>query len=1027
MNHTLRTIWRFGLAATVCASLSLSASANVSGSDAGGSVLQQSNTVRGIVVDDSGEPIIGASVLVKGTTNGSITNLDGAFELRAAQGSTLVISYLGFKSQEVTVTSNNLTITLYVDAEALEEVVVTGYGTFKKSAYAGSAATVKTESIKDVPAVSLNEMLQGAAPGVTMQSNSGIPGAATSVSVRGMGSFNASNSPLYVIDGIPVQTGNQSSLGTDAGLDALATLNPSDIESLTVIKDAAAASLYGSRAANGVIIITTKKGQQGKAKVGVKATWGFSDFAMPFRETLNGEERRQAIYEAGYNSEIAYGASPEEAAAAATAHMEEYAPIPWCGYTDWKDVLFKKGNHQEYDVNVSGGTDKAKYFASLGYMEQNGITLNSALERISGRINTEFKATDKLTLGVNTLFSVVNQDAYGEGTSYTSPFYSSVSKVSPSDPVYNEDGSWNQDLISLGDRNPLLAMTYDSKREYVTRNFNTAFAQYEFIPNLKFKTTVGYDYQVNKSESWYDPRTSNGDDYNGLEEDTMYQRKKLVWTNQLTYNHSFGENHLDYLLGYETDSYYRDYVSAEKQNFATSEKHDVSNGAVTSGAGGTSSATRMVSYLGRINYDYANRYFLGASFREDGSSRLHKDNRWGSFWSASAAWRIIEESWMEGVKDVLTDAKIRASYGANGTLPSDYFGYMGLSSVTSNYNGLPGMYPSQIENKDLKWEKNYNFNVGVDFSLFKRIDATVEYYSRKTSDLLMDYPISMTTGFGSYLLNIGKVQNRGIELDLHASVINSNAFKWDVNFNLSHNANKILELDGKQTEIADGSQIHKVGLPYRTFYVYEFAGIDPEDGEPMFYTNDLADGKTEKVATKAHEPANRIEYKHAEPNVTGGLINTLRYRWFDLSFNVSYQFGGYGFDKWAQKVDHRGYDSDLNIPAYYRDRWQKPGDITTHEKFNYDAEYLMSDYYTNTRSVHSTDFIRLRNLTFGFTVPEKWTKKINVDRCRIYMSGNNLLTWAAYDYYDPESITNGSTNWGTPPLKTITFGIDLSF
>lgn len=1027
MNQHFGKSLRIGLAAAICAFSAIPSYAAVSESASGSMVQQQNNPVKGVILDESGEPVIGASILIKGTSQGTVSDVDGKFDINVAAGKTLVISCIGFETQEVQVLKNELSVRLATDTSALDEVVITGYGTFKKSAYAGSAATVKTEGIKDVPTVSINEMLQGAAPGVTMQQNSGIPGSATAVSIRGMGSFNASNSPLYVIDGIPVSTGDQSALGTEAGLDALATLNPGDIESLTVIKDAAAASLYGSRAANGVIVITTKKGHQGKPKVDLKATWGFSDFAMPFRKTLNGEDRREAIYEAGYNSEIGAGATPEEAAEAATEHMEEYAPIPWCGYTDWNDILFQKGNHQSYDASISGGTDKAKYFASLGYTDQNGITLNSGIQRITGRINAEFKATEKITFGVNVLFSNVKQDTYGEGTSYTSPFYSSVSKVSPSDPVYNEDGSWNRDLISLGDRNPLLAMTYDSKKEYVTRQFNTAWAQYEFVKNLKLKSTVGYDYQVNKAENWYDPRTSNGDDYNGLEEDSMYQRKKLVWTNQLTYNHSWGENHMDYLVGYETDNYTRDYVLAEKQNFATSDKHDVSNGAVTSAAGGTSTSTRLVSYLGRINYDYANRYFLGASFREDGSSRLHKDNRWGSFWSASAAWRIIEEEWMSGISDVLTDAKIRASYGANGTLPSDYFGYMGLSSVTENYNGLPGMFPNQIENKDLKWEKNYNFNIGVDFSLWRRIDATIEYYSRKTSDLLMDYPVSMTTGFSSYLFNIGKVQNRGVELDLHAKILDNQAFKWDVNFNMSHNVNKILELDGIQTEIASGPQIHKVGLPYRTFYVYEFAGIDPEDGEPMFYTNELVNGVRQKETTKDLETAQRIEYKHAEPSLTGGLINSFRYKFIDLSFNISYQFGGYGFDKWAQKVDHRGYDSDLNIPLYYENRWQKPGDIVQYEKLNYDAEYLMSDYYTNTRNVHSTDFVRLRNLTLGFTVPAAWTRKVNIDRCRIFMSGNNLLTWAAYDYYDPESLTDGSTNWGTPPLKTLTFGIDLAF
>lgn len=981
------------------------------------------NAISGVVLDEFGDPVIGANIVIKGSQIGTTTNENGQFEVSGVTTGTLVISYIGYTTQEIKVKPGKaLTINLVPDQQNLDEVVVTGYGTFKKSAYAGSAATVKASSVKDVPAISLNEMLQGAAPGVTMSSNSGIPGSATSLSIRGMGSFNASNSPLYVIDGVPVLSGNMSSLGTDSGLDALATLNPSDIESLTVIKDAAAASLYGSRAANGVIVITTKRGQVGKAKVNFKADWGFSDFAMPFRKTLSGDERRQALQEAFYNDYIK-DYSEEEAKQYTEEDLDIYAPMPWCGYTDWTKELFKKGNHQNYEASISGGNDQAKYYASLGYMNQEGITANSGLERISGRVNVEFKASNKLTIGLNSLFSSVNQDTYGEGTSYTSPFYSSVSKLTPSDPVYNQDGSWNRDFIGNGDRNPILSQTYDSKHEYVTRHFNTLWAQYEFIKDLKFKTTLSYDYQVNKSKNWYDPRTSNGDDYNGLQEEYVYQRKKLVWANQLTYDLTWNDDHhADFLLGFETDDQSRDYVHAETQNFATSSKHELSNGAIKSEAGGSANGIRLVSYLGRVNYDYKNRYFAGASFRVDGSSRLHESQRWGSFWSASAAWRLIEENFMENTKEWLTDAKLRASYGVNGTLPSDYYGYYGLSSLTANYNGQPGIYPSQIENKDLKWEKNKNFNVGIDLGFWNRLNLTFEYYNRTTTDLLMDYPISMTTGFSSYLYNIGRVRNQGFEIDLRAQAIKMKDFSWTINFNLSHNANKVLELDGIQTEMMSGWFIHKVGLPYRTFYVYEFAGIDPEDGEPMFYTNDDTHEPTKELID-----AYRIEYKHAEPALTGGLINTLNYKWFDLSFNFSYQFGGYGFDRWTQKTEHRGIDCDLSIPAYYQDRWKKPGDIATYEKMDAGADYALYDYYTNTRSIHSTDFIRLRNLTFGVTMPKKWTQKMNISRCRVFLSGNNLLTFAAYDYYDPESVNGGSSSWGTPPLKTMTFGIDLAF
>lgn len=352
---------------------------------------------------------------------------------------------------------------------------------------------------------------------------------------------------------------------------------------------------------------------------------------------------------------------------------------------------------------------------------------------------------------------------------------------------------------------------------------------------------------------------------------------------------------------------------------------------------------------------------------------------------------------------------------------------MGLSSLTANYNAEPGMYPSQIENKDLKWEKNRNFNVGVDLRFIDRINLTVEYYTRTTKDLLMDYPISMTTGFGSYLYNIGKVRNQGVEFELSADIFRTKDFSWTSSLNLAHNQNKVLELDGAQTEIVSGVQIHKIGKSYRTFYVYEFAGVNPENGNPMFYTNDIDEnGNLIKEATEELDKCNRIEYKKAEADLTGGFINTLRYKWFDLSFNLSFQLGGYAHDKWTQKVDHAGADYDLNLPAYYANAWKQPGDITDIERINVAGDYVMADYYQNTRSVHSTDFLRLRNITFGASLPKEWTKKLGINRCRFYVSGANLWTTAKYDYYDPEATYGGSTIWGTPPLKSVTFGIDLS-
>jgi TonB-linked SusC/RagA family outer membrane protein len=997
-----------------------------------GLLTAQTSSVQGTVVSaEDGGPVIGASVLVKGTTIGTVTDIDGKFTITnlPATAKTLQVSFVGMLTSEVAIKPGILKIELRPDAALLDEVVITGYGNVKKSAYAGSASTVKADRIKDIPAVSFTDMLQGNASGVQFSASSGQPGSASSINIRGMGSMNAGTQPLYVIDGVPVRSGNIDQVGSDAGLDIMSTITPSDIENISIIKDAAAASLYGSRAANGVIIISTKKGKSGKPVVALKADWGSSDFAMQYRPVMDGAERREYIYNALYRGQIRDGETEAVAKTYADKEVDAYAPVPWCGYVDWDALLFQKGAHQTYEASITGGTEKFKYFSSLAYLNQEGVTINSALERISARLNVDYNATDKLRLGANLLFSNVNQDVYSEGTSYTSPFYSSRNCVVPSDPVYNEDGSWSRSFIRNSDRNPMLAATYDYNRQYVNRSFNTLYAEYEFIKDLKFKTTISHDYTVIKGVDWMDPRTSNGDDYNGLMNKTYREYKKMVWANQLSYVLTIADHHhLDALAGFETDEQYTDYLSGEAGNFATANKNAISNGMTVESVGGADSNQRIVSYLSRVNYDYQGKYFLGGSYRVDGSSRLHRDHRWGSFWSLSGAWRIVEEPFMEPVKGWLSDLKLRASYGVNGTLPSDYYGYMGLSSLTSGYMDQPGITPSQIANRDLKWETNYNLNVGLDFGLWNRINVSLEYYTRTTKNLLMDRPISMTTGFGSYLMNIGEIENRGVELEINSDNIKTKDFSWRTGLNISHNQNEVVALDGTQTEIISGTQIRKIGKPYRTFYMIEFAGINPETGAPQFYKNDVDEnGNYNKEITEKNSEAKAIVLdKHAEPTLIGGLSNSLTYKWFDLNFLFSYQFGGYSYDNWAQKTEHGGYDLQANIPIYYRDNWKEPGDVTNYEVF-IEAAPVRMHTTTTTRRLHSSDFLRLKTLNFGVTLPQQWTRKAGIDKVRLFASANNLWTWAAYDYYDPEAVSNGSAIWGTPPLKTVTFGVNMNF
>ena len=1018
------------LAASIFATGTMQAASVPYSTDVNVTMGTQDNRVSGKIIDENGEAVIGANILVKGTSTGTISDINGNFTINVNKYPvTLLISYIGYANKTVTVSSaKGVNVVLEVEDNLLDEVIVTGYGTYKKSAYAGSASAVNSKKLKDIPAVSFQNMLQGNAAGVQFSSPSGMPGAATSINIRGMGSFNASSTPLYVIDGVPVISGSIDATGSDSGLDVMSTINPSDIENISIIKDAAAASLYGSRAANGVILITTKRGKSGKAKVELKADWGFSDFAMDYRPIMNGADRREYIWNGLYQGQLRDGETEADAKAYADEEVETYAPEPWCGYTNWDDVLFKKGDYQNYEASVSGGNDKFSYFSSLSYTNQNGITPNSGLERVTGRLNVDFQATKRLKVGANILFANVNQDIYSEGTVYTSPFYSSRNAAVPSDPIYNKDGSWNREFIRISDRNPLLSMKYDYDREYVTRTFNTIYGQYEFIKDLIFKSTLSYDFTHTKGNEWRDPRTSNGEDVNGEMEKQYKEYHKMVWANQLSYKFNIADDHhFDVLAGYEVDEQYRDYLYGDATNFARYNKPAISNGMKTEGVGGSDSKSRMISYLTRLNYDYKNKYYFGASFRTDGSSRFSPDDRWGKFWSVSGAWRVIDEGFMESSRDWLSDLKFRASYGVNGTQPSDYFGYMGLSGLTNGYQSQPGINITQIENKNLQWETNYNMNIGLDFGFFNRINATLELYKRTTKNLLMDCPISYTTGFGTYLMNVGEVRNKGVELEITSRNFNTKNFSWTTSFNISHNKNEIRALDGAQTEIVSGSVIHKIGNPYNTFYLIEFAGVNPDTGAPQFYTNDVDEnGNYIKDVTEDSSEAHAIPYKHAEPTATGGLTNSFSYRWFDLSFLFSYQFGGYSYDNWSQKTEHGGEDLEANIPAYYKDSWKKPGDITKYELFIEDPDQPMNKIKT-TRRVHSSDYIRLKSLTFGVTIPKAWTQKLGISNARFYASANNLWTWAAHDYYDPESVEGGYATWNTPPLKTVTFGLNVSF
>ena len=999
----------------------------------------QKRQIEGTVISqEDKEPLIGATVIVKGSLSGAETDLDGHFTLEVdPDAKFIIVDYIGMKQTQVPIPKSGiLNVALQPEAMNLDEVVVTGYGNFSRSSFTGSANTLRADLLKEMPVVSIEQKLQGMTSGVNITGSSGQPGANASIRIRGMGSFNASNEPLFVIDGVPVTSGNlstgsgsEASYMNNAKTNIMSTINPSDIENITVIKDAAAASLYGSRAANGVILITTKQGSKGRTRVTLNASAGFSDAAVDFRPTLNGEQRRKLLYEGLVNyaqDQIAkdpasFTQTPEEYA---NANIGAYTSVPALGYTDWKDVLMRQAVHQNYEASVSGGSENTTVYSSLGYQKQEGLVENSSMERYSGRFNVQQKIGKRGEAGANLMFSQVNQEMNEERTSSINPFYCMAVATPPSYPVFNEDGSYANTYPGTN-VNPLRDMRTDYNRVRMTRIFGTAHGAVEIIKGLKLKEVLSYDYSIQKDARYFNALSGAGPKSGSDAQSSkgFIEYGKLISSTSLNYVRTFAnKHHLDVLAAYEAESFQTDKAAGEKSKMPSDQLFEPDNAAVINSFVSSTQDYRLLSYLTRLNYDYDNRYYIAGSFRRDGSSRLAPEHRWGNFWSVSGMWHLGAEDFMKAVKPVLSDVKIRASYGVNGNQPGSYYGYMGLYSYGKNYMDNPGSYESTQANPNLKWEKNYNMNLGLDLAFIDRIFVTLEYYNRDTKDLLYNRPISATTGF------LGQLNNKGVELEVRSLNISNADFNWTTVLNLTHNKNKIVALDGNLDQVVESSWfIRKIGLPFNTFYVKEFAGVDPSSGNALYYKNtEDENGNLDRTLTQDVNEAQAVPYKQVDPKISGGLTNILSYKWFDLAFTLSYSLGGYSFDKTGTYIETDGAsEGNRNLPIYELDRWQKPGDITDIPRFVLGRSDKVSG--GSSRFVHSTDHLRLKNLTFGFTLPHNWTDKVLLDKVRVYFSGSNLLTWAKWKQYDPEVPVSGEVFCETPPMRTFSFGVEVNF
>lgn len=984
----------------------------------------QSRITGKVTSSSDGSPLEFVSVFVKGTTLAVSTGEDGSYSINVSQGSTtLVFSFIGFQTIEVEIANRSvIDVVMRDDANFLEEVIITGYGIFSRPEYTGSASVLNTRSIRDIPVVSVTQMLEGNVSGVTISTTSGQPGSTQSFRIRGMGSLNASNEPLYVLDGVPVLSSNMSNdVNSSGGLSMLATLNPSDIENITVLKDAASTSMYGARGSNGIVLITTKKGREGKMNVTFRSSWGSSDLAYTFREIMGGEERRALIYEGYVNQQLIAGRTEGEAKAYADERIDLYASKPLSGYADWIGAMFHKGNQQNYEISALGGASGNNYAISLGYTKSDGISLVSDLERFTGRFNygAKYKNVD---FNASSLFSLTENKKTPEGSYYASAMYSSRLELTPSIPIYKEDGTYNTGFSKNGGYNPLNEVANSEYFTRVGRANNTLVAGWNIWNGIRLQSTFNIDYSLTKEFRYWGPEAYDGRSQNGQGRLGFYENMRYTSSTLLSYNKTFNKHSINAAAAYEAMQTTYEGNIGTARGYGQQINTTLSNASTPVSISQPKTRDAMVSYVARANYGYDNRYTLAATFRRDGSSRLAPASRWDNFFSFSGSWRVTGEEFMQSIKDIVSDLKLRASYGVTGNVPDGLYSYFGTYNTAYSYANLSAIRENNIPNYRLKWERGYQTDIGFELSLFKNLMFIFDVYQRDTKDLLMSRPLSNMSGFSSMTDNVGQLQNRGWELEVKSVNISKKDFYWSTSLNLSSNKNKIVKLSDL-SEYVDGRYMRREGALFSSFYLREYAGVDPQTGVALYYINQKLDnGKYSRELTENPDNAFPVLLNDAQPVLVGGLNNTINYKFIDLSFNLSFSLGGYSYDNGMYALQDDGRDASTNKSTELRRRWMKPGDNTDIPR--YVSGNAWAGYYNSSRGIHSNDHIRLKHLTIGVNVPNKWISPVGLSKARVYFSGTNLLTLAAYSQWDPELI--GTVGYGVPPLKTWTFGIEIS-
>ena len=1050
------------------------------------SAFAQQLQVTGTVKDHTGNPVAGATILVEGSTTGTTSNADGSYSITAPSDATLLVSFIGYQPQQIAVAGKSrIDITLKEDTQSIDDVIVVAFGTAKKEAFTGSATVIKSDDIAKSQQSNVAQALAGKVAGVQLTNSSGQPGAAPDIRIRGFSSLNAGNSPLWIVDGMPY-SGD------------LNNLNPNDIESMTVLKDAASNALYGARGANGVVMITTKKAKSKDAIITVDAKWGVNSRAVKDYEYITNPAQ---FYETHYNALKNYyldsGMSAMEAHLKANQNLTGSANDGGLGYMvytvpegqefigingkvnpqatlgrrlvyegqeyyvrpdDWTDAAFRTSLRQEYNISIAGSGDKTSVYASFGYLNNEGIAYNSDMDRFTTRLKLDYQAKDWLKMGANATYARFHYNQIDDdGSSGSSGnVFAYMTTIGPIYPLYIRDGNgnilYNEDGIKLYDygqnagmersiftnSNALSESRLNTQASEGNAFNGTAFFDISFLKDFKFTFNAGVTLDETRSTVIKNPYFGQFASEEGLLSKGHSRQLEFNTQQILNYTKQIGQHNVNVMVGHEYYNANTYALSASKSHMLT-EDNDELAGAIIDKQSASSYRTEYNNegYFARVMYDYASKYFFSASFRRDASSRFHPDHRWGNFWSLGGAWIITREDFMANTQSWLDNLKLKASIGSQGNDNIGNFRYTNTYTI-ENANGEVSTVFNAKGAEDITWETNTNFNAGIEFSLLQgMISGGVEYFLRKTTDMLLSFPVPPSMGYSSYYANVGDMHNSGIEIELNYTPIRREKLQWDINLNMTHLRNRITMLPAERRNkvvegyegYVSGTTFYGEGLPMYTFYMKKYAGVSDE-GKSMWYMDETdSEGNLTGRRVTTTEFAKATDYLCGDPipDLYGGFGTSLNFYGFDLSVAFTYQIGGLAYDS--------GYAAAMYSPAnkstgmnWHKDilnAWTPENSTSNIPRLQYEDQNQNAQ---SDRFLMDASYLNLQNINFGYTLPSKITQKFGVDRVRIYLACENVYYWSKRQGFDPRYSYSGATSQATySPVRTISGGINIQF